>query len=318
MRKRASELDACAKKAKAGFTVIETILFIAIAGMVFAGVIVGTNGAIRRQRYKDTVQSFADELRDIYSLVENPEVVSYGDLNVTCGKTASGSSNSGRGRSDCSVYGVLAQIRMNSGASTGKEGTENIEAYWVIGRDQREVSEKNASITNDIDFLRAAGIRSSISYTGYSSSKKIEAKKASLYWGAQLGFSCDDLKNRGSHAVCTMSTAKGKYVQGLDASTIDSSDVPVINLLIYRSPLDGAVRTVVQRELGVGFTDLVIPEKDDATKAEFVADEVKLCVIGGDGMSYDGGLRMIKIAKNASGAQDVLLTDPDSEENICN
>ena len=40
-------------KQKYGFTIIETMLFIAITGLVFAGVVIGTNGSLRSQRYRD-------------------------------------------------------------------------------------------------------------------------------------------------------------------------------------------------------------------------------------------------------------------------
>lgn len=61
------------KRRKEGFTIVEMALFLAITGLLFVGIIAGTYGAIRRQRYNDSVQSFANLWRDIYSEVSNTQ-----------------------------------------------------------------------------------------------------------------------------------------------------------------------------------------------------------------------------------------------------
>ena len=104
-----------------GFTIIETMLFLAIAGLIFAGIVASTNGAIRQQRYKDAVQSFADDLRDLYSLAENTQVLDYGGGTAKCGNESA--YESGRGRSNCSVYGIFATI------SSLTDGEKNMEAH---------------------------------------------------------------------------------------------------------------------------------------------------------------------------------------------
>ena len=61
------------KKALQGFTVIEVMLFLAISGLLFTAIIVGTNTALARQRYNESVQNFSEFFKTIYSKVANVE-----------------------------------------------------------------------------------------------------------------------------------------------------------------------------------------------------------------------------------------------------
>ena len=74
-----------------GFTLIEISIFLAVTGLLFAMVTIGVQNSIYQQRYNDTVQSFADFLRNIYSGVEN--VQSLGD-----------------GRHDVAIYGKMVSF----------------------------------------------------------------------------------------------------------------------------------------------------------------------------------------------------------------
>ena len=76
-------------KMRRGFTLIEVALFLAVTGLLFAGVMVGVQNSIWQQRYNDTVQNFANFLRNVYSEVSNPQ-------------------SSGNGRSEeLAIYGKL-------------------------------------------------------------------------------------------------------------------------------------------------------------------------------------------------------------------
>lgn len=74
---------------RTGFTIIEILLFLAIAGALVAGVIASTVAPISRQRYNTGVDLFADFLEGIYSSVTSVQNVY------------------GAGRSDIVVYGKL-------------------------------------------------------------------------------------------------------------------------------------------------------------------------------------------------------------------
>lgn len=87
-----------------GFTIIEVILFLAITGLMLAGVFAGISGSVNRQRYQDASTSLMDFFQGQYNLVDN--VHSNRSDTVSCG---TGGVNLGspqpRGTSDCSIIG---------------------------------------------------------------------------------------------------------------------------------------------------------------------------------------------------------------------
>lgn len=103
-------------KRKRGFTLIEVALFLAITGLLFVGIVVGTGNSLSQQRFLDAVQSYTEFLRSIYSEVSNPQSV-------------------GEGRSERAIYGKLISF----GQKYDLDGTENddytqrIYVYDVVG-----------------------------------------------------------------------------------------------------------------------------------------------------------------------------------------
>lgn len=90
------------KRQRDGFTIIEVILFLAITGLMVAGMLVGVTLALRQQQYRDTVQSFAHFLKDQYSRVISVE----NDRPATSTCPISGAKNDGaRGQSSCVIVG---------------------------------------------------------------------------------------------------------------------------------------------------------------------------------------------------------------------
>ena len=76
------------KRRKIGFTLIEVAFFIAITGLLFVGIIAGTQSSIWQQKYNDSVQSYADFLRSVYAEVSSIQGIS-------------------DGRSDKAIYGKM-------------------------------------------------------------------------------------------------------------------------------------------------------------------------------------------------------------------
>lgn len=64
-----------------GFTIIEVMLVLAITGLMLIGVLGGTYSAIATQRYQDSVRSFSEFLRQLYSEVISPESLGEGNSN---------------------------------------------------------------------------------------------------------------------------------------------------------------------------------------------------------------------------------------------
>lgn len=304
MTKRASNNGAPVStginKVVLGFTIIETMLFLAIAGLIFAGLVAGTNGAIRQQRYKDSVQGFVDDLRDLYSLAENTQVLNYDGAAYCSG----GTPNEGRGRSDCSVYGILAVISPQS------SGKENVEARWVVGLDQAEAQKMPAD--SDKEFMQNANVTTLISNTESSASGPITAKSHSILWGADVNIPCETMSGteKAKDSKCSALTSKL------------SSDNYAVMLFIYRSPMTGSINTLawlIQNDaFDVNFQVGITQEHLAAVLGNFDHRDVSFCVSTGAGMSYNGGLRMITVSGTGSNSNAVRLIEADSEENKCN
>lgn len=319
MVKRASKQDAPISKGinkiALGFTIIETMLFLAIAGLIFAGLVAGTNGAIRRQRYKDSVQGFVDDLRDLYSLVENTQVLKY-DGTAKCAVGTDGTDGSeGRGRSNCSVYGIYAIISPNHG------NKNTIEAYWVIGTDQSLV--RGAS--SDIEFFKDyAQIGTAYTKTdGVEGSKEhINVKSHSILWGADVAIPCN------SDFAADIKDNLHMTVRGCDAvGSVLSNAQNQVELFIYRSPITGSINTLssmkvddtANANVDIEFDQAFIDgENISSVLGNFNHYDVSLCVTGGSGMSYDGGIRMVVIDAYGSNTNAVRLIEADADENKCN
>lgn len=82
-----------------GFTIIEAMLFLAISGFLAIALLVGAGGAIQRQQYRDSVQSFADFLKGEYDRVINVE----NDRGLATCPLGGGASH--RGQSSCLIVG---------------------------------------------------------------------------------------------------------------------------------------------------------------------------------------------------------------------
>lgn len=93
---------------KVGFTIIETMLFLAITGLLIMGVLIGTGNSINTQRYRDSITSLQAFFQRQYSEVSNVNNDNAG--NVQC----YGNNAVPRGQSDCVILGRLITTNANS------------------------------------------------------------------------------------------------------------------------------------------------------------------------------------------------------------
>lgn len=93
------------KTTESGFTLIEVILFLAIASLMFMGVMVGVSGTINQQRYEDAVISLQDYLQGQYNLVDNVRNNRPDNRPCTVPSGVGTSGSQARGTSDCAVVG---------------------------------------------------------------------------------------------------------------------------------------------------------------------------------------------------------------------
>lgn len=97
---------------------MEVALFLSVSGLLFIGIAAGVQNSVWQQRVNDSVQSFAEFLKTVYSQVSNPQ----------------GAGTTG-GRSDKAIYGKLISFgqgyRLNG--DPVPSGEQEIFVYDVIG-----------------------------------------------------------------------------------------------------------------------------------------------------------------------------------------
>ena len=92
---------------KPGFTIIETMLFLAISGVLVATLLVGAGSSISIQRYRDSVVSLQSFLQDQYLHVGNVSN-EIKPVDTSCSNAVvveTPGSGAGRGQTDCVVMG---------------------------------------------------------------------------------------------------------------------------------------------------------------------------------------------------------------------
>lgn len=116
------------RRYQAGFTIVEVVLFLAIAGALAGTLLATTTAAIQQQQYRDAVQSFAGFLRGQYERVVSVE----NDRAPSDHCPISGAlDRAGRGQSDCVIVGRYITTDGHDGADA--DGTTYV-TYPVYAR----------------------------------------------------------------------------------------------------------------------------------------------------------------------------------------
>lgn len=147
---------------KRGFTLVEVSLFLAITAAVFVGIAIGTQNSIFQQRYNDSVQSFAEFLRTVYSQVKNVQ------------------NGEGRGNSKQAIYGKLVTFGEEDDFN-GDGNTKNaIFTYNVIGNvsgpESGDIMNQLASLGANVVYANDSG---EYEFAGYNESYVPR-------WGAEI------------------------------------------------------------------------------------------------------------------------------------
>jgi type II secretory pathway pseudopilin PulG len=127
---------------QAGFTIIETMLFLGITGLLVMGILIGTGGSINTQRYRDSITSLQSFLQQQFSDVAN--VNNGRNNNWTCdtnGNIISVLPGSGvaRGQSDCVILGKLITTTANSDVLSVKDVVGYVAAGTIMKATDVEV-----------------------------------------------------------------------------------------------------------------------------------------------------------------------------------
>jgi type II secretory pathway pseudopilin PulG len=135
-------------KDKAGFTIIETMLFLGITGLLVAGMLIGTGSSVNIQRYHDSVtslQSFFEQQFSNVNNVDNDRSNNWTcDSNATVTEQTSGGTY--KGQSDCVILGRFIRTTDDGNKLSVKDVIGYIPATLV-------------SASNDIEALQQYKIK---------------------------------------------------------------------------------------------------------------------------------------------------------------
>lgn len=150
-----------------GFTIVEVSLFLAITGMLIAGVLFAIGGSLNAQRYRDATQSFKSLLQEQYSDLSNTQ--NSRTNSWTCNEPTAGTVNTGsavRGQTNCLLIGKYVAI--NAG---------DIKIYNLVAT-QKAVM--NTSL-DDVSALRSTGnYRLNVSM--------VDIEQTQLDWGTRIAW----------------------------------------------------------------------------------------------------------------------------------
>lgn len=137
----------------AGFTVIETMLFLSVSGLLIVGVLVASGGVINAQRYRDANTSLLSFFQSEYDRVANVQNVR--DDKVTCSlgdtKLTMSDSVSSRGTSECVILGRLIR-------TTDSGGSIRAQTVYSSQDLANMFSESGAQLNGDVDAIRNSTI----------------------------------------------------------------------------------------------------------------------------------------------------------------
>jgi type II secretory pathway pseudopilin PulG len=151
-------------KTKSGFTIIETMLFLAVTGALAVAILVGSGASIGQQRYRDSVNTLKSYLQDQYNQTSN--VVNARTGNEGCSSLANVTPaplQESRGTSECLMLGRFVTI----------DGT-HLTASNVIG--YRSLGAPQVPATDDLTEL---------SYYKLGTSP-IDQDTTDVAWGAEI------------------------------------------------------------------------------------------------------------------------------------
>ena len=126
-----------------GFTIIEVSLFVAVAGLLLAGVMTGITAAVNQQRFHDTINSTQNILQQQFSEVQ---FVS-NNSSTGCGADSTGSTK-------CAIIGKLIDLGASGGAGDGSV----ITSYDIIVDSDLPPADQLASETT-IEVLNKGNVR---------------------------------------------------------------------------------------------------------------------------------------------------------------
>lgn len=215
-----------------GFTIIETVLFLGISGMLIVGMIVGAGASLNIQRYRDATETFKTLVQAQYSDIAN--VQNSRTNGWSCDSTATTADDGSvfRGQSQCLLLGKYMRI----------EGGD-ITLYTVLGR---EISDDIR--TNDLDVLR-------MNYAINASAADVDEK--SMEWGTEITWAKSGVDSSGTNprsmGILFVRSPESGLIYTFTRDTVPAKDS--VNQAAFTDLLNGSRE---QRTLCVGSNGLVL------------------------------------------------------------
>lgn len=225
-------------RSEAGFTVIETILFLAITSALILVMIAATGASLNVQRYRDSVESFKSLLQQQYTSLSN--VQNGRDNDWSCTPSAQPIEDSAtpqdRGQSTCILVGKY--MRIDRGAIT---------TYTVLAH---PTSTSVAADTPDLQAMR----------TGYVMNIAPDsAERQSMEWGTQIAWAREGtLDQNGSPTPRTMGILFIRSPFSGQVHTFTSDTIPAeasISAATFNNMINAARQN--ERMVCVGSTGLL-------------------------------------------------------------
>lgn len=160
---------------KVGLTMVETMLFFGITGLMIIGIMVGVGSSISSQRFKDSVMSMQTFLQEQYSNVS--VAINSRDSSHSCSETGiddPSGTDSNKGQSDCVILGRLI-------TSTGSTGTK-LTVNNIIGF----IPDNSTSSFDDVEIFKGVIDPAHPSIKGYNTFiSDIDTETYELDWGVK-------------------------------------------------------------------------------------------------------------------------------------
>lgn len=97
-------------KTNSGFTIIETMLFLAVSGALMVAILIGAGASINQERYRDSVNSLKSYIQDQYSNTTNSINSRTGNESCSAGAVVNSGTAQYRGTSECLMVGRLIKV----------------------------------------------------------------------------------------------------------------------------------------------------------------------------------------------------------------
>ena len=247
------------KRFYTGFTLIETMLFLAITGALVAGVLIGTGTSINNQRYRDAVESLKSLIQTQYS--EIGSVKNDRSNNLSCGTSGTSATpttgSQYRGQSSCVIVGRYMVID-----GTDSNGASKISIYTVLAK-QKSTTERSS----DIETMK----------NNYTYSVTPEVETNTMEWSTQIAW---PKSGAGSKSPTTPRSIGILFIRSPETGTIYTFSTDTVantassaftNMMVAGASVPGrGERTICVKSSGVSGGDRAIYIAPSAASASAI------------------------------------------------